>query len=112
MHGMASTRLHDGSNQRGNSINFPVSYHPWPPDSQPDMHDCLRISEIARSVCIALDNTDSKDSIAKLARTCKAFHDPALDVLWYSMKDFSQLIMMCMPSDLWAFRDGCLILVR
>ncbi|KIK21412.1 hypothetical protein PISMIDRAFT_681375 [Pisolithus microcarpus 441] len=74
------------------------------------MHRCLRITEILRLIIEFLAHEDfitryearsisSKDT-ARFARTCKAFMDPALDVLWRTQSSMSPLIM-CLPSNLW-----------
>ena len=60
------------------------------------MHHALTIPEILwfiLSLC-------HKHTLASLARTCKAFHDPALDLLWIDQHSFITLLKL-MPSDLW-----------
>ncbi|KII86213.1 hypothetical protein PLICRDRAFT_177792 [Plicaturopsis crispa FD-325 SS-3] len=58
------------------------------------MHHCLYISEIVSRVCteISLGSHAPKalgekgfclGDVARLARTCRAFRDPALDILWH-----------------------------
>ncbi|KAH7917134.1 hypothetical protein BV22DRAFT_1026932, partial [Leucogyrophana mollusca] len=42
--------------------------------------------------------------LASLARTCRTFRDPALDVLWSFLKSFDPLIR-CLPQDLWEMDD-------
>ncbi|KDQ62084.1 hypothetical protein JAAARDRAFT_203303 [Jaapia argillacea MUCL 33604] len=46
------------------------------------------------------DASMGKKTLAALATTCHAFHDPALDILWFEQEDFSALLK-CTPSDLW-----------
>lgn len=38
--------------------------------------------------------------IARLAGTCMAFMDPALDILWKTQSSLSPLVM-CLPAHLW-----------
>ncbi|KDQ49973.1 hypothetical protein JAAARDRAFT_74445, partial [Jaapia argillacea MUCL 33604] len=48
---------------------------------------------------------------ASLARTCRSFHEPALDILWkrqYSLKP----LWKCLPSDLWDGKGGGLVVTR
>ncbi|KAH7924922.1 hypothetical protein BV22DRAFT_1034622 [Leucogyrophana mollusca] len=49
-------------------------------------------------------NCEVRASLARLARTCCTFRDPALDVLWSSLKSFDPLIR-CLPRDLWMHDD-------
>ncbi|KAI6141362.1 hypothetical protein EDD17DRAFT_1666438 [Pisolithus thermaeus] len=41
--------------------------------------------------------------IARFARTCKAFKDPALDFLWRTQPSLSPLIM-CLPGHSWTVK--------
>ncbi|KAI6127905.1 hypothetical protein EDD16DRAFT_1702217 [Pisolithus croceorrhizus] len=74
------------------------------------MHHCLQITEI---LCLIIEFLAHEDlvtrlearsiprrDVARLARTCKAFMDPALDVLWKTQSSLSPLIM-CLPDHLW-----------
>lgn len=74
------------------------------------MHACLRITEtldliIKFLVDERVDNSNGtcaichKD-IARLIRCCKAFMDPALDVLWETQSSLSPLIM-CLSGHFW-----------
>ncbi|KAF8217070.1 hypothetical protein K438DRAFT_1798253 [Mycena galopus ATCC 62051] len=72
------------------------------------MHRCLKLPEIVDMICAALDPRCSSEwpvlsfrDLAIVARTCTSFRDPALDHLW-SKAALSQILMRCMPSDLWA----------
>ncbi|KAJ7266247.1 hypothetical protein C8J57DRAFT_1511177 [Mycena rebaudengoi] len=86
------------------------------------MHHCLRIQEIVGLWCSHLEESSAislqaystivgkswrqpalKD-LAVVARTCKAFHGPALDALWRS----SALVnfLRCMPSDLYCCEES------
>ncbi|KAJ7218384.1 hypothetical protein GGX14DRAFT_436901 [Mycena pura] len=49
-------------------------------------------------------NSDSAQTLAGLARTCKAFRDPALDLLWKSQCTVMN-ILNCMPGDIWEVPD-------
>ncbi|RDB21734.1 hypothetical protein Hypma_010795 [Hypsizygus marmoreus] len=68
------------------------------------MHRCLYISEILSLVCdnVLEENgyTPGLRTLAGVARTCRAFSDPALDLLWRSRSSIAPLIRV-MPDDLW-----------
>lgn len=74
------------------------------------MHHCLLIPELTLHIIhfLADDRPACHDShylrnsrdVAKLARTCKALAEPALDVLWKTQHSLSPLVM-CLPPDLW-----------
>ncbi|KAJ7838544.1 hypothetical protein B0H13DRAFT_2367414 [Mycena leptocephala] len=49
-------------------------------------------------------NRDSAQTLAGLARTCKAFRDPALDLLWKSQCTVMN-VLNCMPRDIWEVLD-------
>ncbi|KAJ7457447.1 hypothetical protein FB451DRAFT_1142682 [Mycena latifolia] len=73
------------------------------------MHRCLGILEIIELICEHLEGAyltqDGRKACAALARTCKDFHGPALDVLWriqYTLEN----IIKCLPSNLWEERVG------
>ncbi|KAJ7092117.1 hypothetical protein C8R43DRAFT_853958, partial [Mycena crocata] len=78
------------------------------------MHRSLAISEIASLIFYetlngaeqALNelNSDSAQTLAGLARTCKAFRDPALDLLWKSQSTVMN-VLNCMPGDIWELLD-------
>ncbi|KAF8556819.1 hypothetical protein OG21DRAFT_1458543 [Imleria badia] len=65
------------------------------------MHRCLNIVEVQRvifrQVYYQLRGTGT---LARLARTCRALHSVALDVLWASLDSFVYLVQ-CLPRDLW-----------
>ncbi|KAG1874601.1 hypothetical protein DFJ58DRAFT_675924 [Suillus subalutaceus] len=85
------------------------------------MAHCLFISEIQLSVfywIFVLDTSHEKHTaqatLAALARTCNAFHDIALDVLWQQFGTIARAIQ-CMPHDLWGgdmnkSQSGCICL--
>ncbi|KAI6006301.1 hypothetical protein F5J12DRAFT_114598 [Pisolithus orientalis] len=71
------------------------------------MHACLRVPDILH--CIIGFSKDDRNSdhpdtsykdVARLARTCKAFKDPALDALWRKQSSLSPLVM-CLPNRFW-----------
>ncbi|KAJ7897571.1 hypothetical protein B0H14DRAFT_3853206 [Mycena olivaceomarginata] len=49
-------------------------------------------------------NRDSAQTLAGLARTCKAFRDPALDLLWKSQCTVMN-VLNCMRGDIWKLLD-------
>ncbi|KAJ7608573.1 hypothetical protein DFH06DRAFT_1111100 [Mycena polygramma] len=67
------------------------------------MHRCLRIPEILEiifsSVLDLEPDFQRPRSLAALARGCRIFKDPALDVLWRKQYTFSNIVYS-MPSDL------------
>ncbi|KAG2146660.1 hypothetical protein DEU56DRAFT_785701 [Suillus clintonianus] len=83
------------------------------------MAQCLYISEIQLSVfywIFVLDTSRGKHvsqaTLAALARTCRTFHDVALDVLWQQFGTIARAIQ-CMPHDLWGgdssrSQSGCI----
>ncbi|KAH7922174.1 hypothetical protein BV22DRAFT_1037812 [Leucogyrophana mollusca] len=84
------------------------------------MHRSLQIPEILDAIISKIYEPPSADelldywdddyslgvrvSLARLARTCRTFRDPALDVLWSFLKSFDPLIR-CLPQDLWMHDD-------
>ncbi|KAG1780165.1 hypothetical protein EV702DRAFT_1194303 [Suillus placidus] len=86
------------------------------------MAHCLFISEIQLSIfqwIFVLDTSHEKHTaqatLAALARTCSAFRDIALDVLWQQFGTIARAIQ-CMPHDLWGgdlntrSESGCICL--
>ncbi|KAJ7652852.1 hypothetical protein DFH06DRAFT_1330940 [Mycena polygramma] len=74
------------------------------------MHTALQIPEILDLICCEVDTGDdpfstqmpeSKGTLARLARVCRVFQRPALDVLWREQEDLTNLLA-CMPADLWS----------
>jgi hypothetical protein len=81
------------------------------------MHHCLRIPEIVGLWCSHLEESSTiglqaystivgkswkrpaLNDLAVVARTCRAFHGPALDALWRSSALVN--VLRCMPSDLY-----------
>ncbi|KAF8441724.1 hypothetical protein L210DRAFT_3644963 [Boletus edulis BED1] len=60
------------------------------------MHHALEIQEILLNVFSHLPPDDAAPELASLARTCRAFKEPALDVLWEELRDLSPLTR-CLP---------------
>jgi hypothetical protein len=75
------------------------------------MHRVFIISEIFRLICEELGRlggTLGRRTLARVARTCRTFQEPALYVLWYDLNSLLPLIQ-CMPPDLWKttrYREG------
>ncbi|KAJ7616521.1 hypothetical protein FB45DRAFT_1063953 [Roridomyces roridus] len=63
------------------------------------MHRALAIPEIVRIV----SQYTIQKSLPALAGTCRAFCDPALDLLWEEQEMLGNLLR-CMPDDLWKHR--------
>lgn len=48
------------------------------------MHRCLLVAEIVRLIVEEVhQDYDGFETLAILARTCRVFHDPALNMLWH-----------------------------
>ena len=64
------------------------------------MHHALEIQEILSNIFVycspSLLGKKVTADLAALARTCRAFKEPALDVLWRELVDLSQLAR-CLP---------------
>ncbi|KAJ7614472.1 hypothetical protein FB45DRAFT_1110221 [Roridomyces roridus] len=71
-------------------------------------HRALCIPEIVAMICEAgvylEDYEFNWNTLTSLARTCKAFQDPALDVLWSSQSTMMN-VLKCMPGDIWEWPD-------
>jgi len=77
------------------------------------MHRCLTIDEILTIIfqhafIILKPEPKSREfrdrrTLARLARTCRYFLEPALNVLYYEINDLLWLIK-CMPDDLWVVK--------
>ncbi|KAJ6559832.1 hypothetical protein B0H19DRAFT_1260520 [Mycena capillaripes] len=73
------------------------------------MHRGLEIPEIVGLLCAELAGdlprygvgSPQCQHLAALARTCKTFQDPALDLLWSHQRNTMMNLLMCMPDDLW-----------
>ncbi|OAX41877.1 hypothetical protein K503DRAFT_767272 [Rhizopogon vinicolor AM-OR11-026] len=77
------------------------------------MHVCLFPTEILLDIFTTiLKNPRSCATIAALARTCRTFKEPALDVLWHHVNGFKPLLS-CLPEGvLKRTREGKLSLER
>ncbi|KAJ7634541.1 hypothetical protein FB45DRAFT_829810 [Roridomyces roridus] len=62
------------------------------------MHPCLDVTEMVDLIFTGLKKY--RPTLAALARTCRGFHEPALDVLW-SEQDTLRHVLKCLPSSLW-----------
>ncbi|KAK7044489.1 hypothetical protein R3P38DRAFT_165882 [Favolaschia claudopus] len=60
------------------------------------MHRCLQVVEIVSLVCEEIEER----SLPSFARVCRAFNDPALDVLWSHQNSLGN-ILRCMPEGIW-----------
>src|SRR5436305_860753 len=60
------------------------------------MHNCLDIPELVR---IIFELTEPSD-LAALAKTCQAFRDLALQILWADLPSLAPLVR-CLPGDVW-----------
>ncbi len=70
----------------------------------PDIHTCIiEMAGLKESEKNANGEIDYRTAYA-LARTCRAFLEPALDVLWSRQCDL-QFLVSCMPDGLWEIRE-------
>ncbi|KAK7044476.1 hypothetical protein R3P38DRAFT_2878972 [Favolaschia claudopus] len=60
------------------------------------MHQCLRVVEIVSLICEQIE----EGSLPSFARVCRAFVNPALDVLWSNQNSLGN-ILRCMPEGIW-----------
>ncbi|KAF8549667.1 hypothetical protein OG21DRAFT_1514956 [Imleria badia] len=64
------------------------------------MHGALRLIEISEVVCEFLD----RRTLARLARTSRAFEEPALDALW-KVIDGPDPLAKLLPRSKWIFEE-------
>lgn len=70
-----------------------------------NMHPCLRVDEIIRFLANELVELEAKRTAVALARCCKTFEEPVLDVLW-EVQDQLTPLLMCLPEDTWEVHRG------
>ncbi|KAF8125921.1 hypothetical protein EV363DRAFT_1349106 [Boletus edulis] len=78
------------------------------------MHPALQIQEILLNIfghCFPPSGWEATTDLAALARTCHAFKDPALDVLWEELFDLSPLAR-CLPEACYQESTKCYSLHR
>lgn len=63
------------------------------------MHTCLQVEDIVHEIIKVFSDARDRRSITTVARTCKAFHEPAMDALWRKLDGLGPLLE-CMPGDL------------
>ena len=64
------------------------------------MHHCLQIPEL---LSIIFRYVHTQETLARLARTCTDFRDPALNVLWHTQSTLLPLFK-CLPRDAWVMK--------
>lgn len=65
------------------------------------VHRSLGVDRILLSIFNYVHaNGDDDESLYNFATTCRAFRDPALDVLWRVQMSLAPLVK-CLPVDLW-----------
>ncbi|KAG2148768.1 hypothetical protein DEU56DRAFT_926316 [Suillus clintonianus] len=76
-----------------------LDYHQYQYIDTELMHQALLVSEILVEIFMHVDqipsigkNIVARKSLAALATTCKAFHDPAMDFLWATVDDLQPLL--------------------
>ena len=70
-------------------------------------HRALYIGEVYRNICrVANDST-----LAVLARTCKYFHEPAVQMLWRDLPDLVPLVKL-FPENVWIIENQKIVSCR
>ncbi|KIJ63279.1 hypothetical protein HYDPIDRAFT_41125 [Hydnomerulius pinastri MD-312] len=76
------------------------------------MHDCFQIPEVVALISSKISEevfaflspperaSEARVAVLSFARSCRAFKEPALDVLWSKLTSLEPLIR-CLPRDLW-----------
>ena len=72
------------------------------------MHHCLSVDEILRLLAYELVASEAKATAAALARCCKTFEEPVLDVLWETQDQLAPLLK-CLPRDVWGEGDESIV---
>ena len=65
------------------------------------MHAALQITEISEVIYKFLD----RPTLARLARTCRAFEEPALDALW-KVVDGIEPVARLLPDSMWVLKNA------
>ncbi|KAJ7918809.1 hypothetical protein B0H13DRAFT_2321119 [Mycena leptocephala] len=73
------------------------------------MHPALQVVELVEIICAQVaearpPHASESRSLARLARTCTIFLNPALNVLWRHQGTILN-VLRCMPSDLWCITE-------
>ena len=81
------------------------------------MHRCLRVAELAHRIAEACATNYQEGetiynlrAVYALAKTCRALHEPALDVLWYHI-GLEELLLLIPVLKVWQ-RDIQTFIVR
>lgn len=84
--------------------------------ARPKMHYCLQVTELLYYIfgwhATRSAGAQGSRTLYSLALTCRAFQQPALDILWEDMKGSLAPLIKCLPSDVWEKRPGEEILER
>ncbi|KAJ7150095.1 hypothetical protein C8R43DRAFT_1128150 [Mycena crocata] len=69
------------------------------------MHDCWNVAENTLMIFHQLGGHKKLSALNSLARTCRMFSEPALDLLWETQKDILPLLQ-CLPPHIWTNYDS------
>ncbi|KAI6018370.1 hypothetical protein EDC04DRAFT_453299 [Pisolithus marmoratus] len=74
------------------------------------MHPCLSVDEILRLIFGFIDDRGS--TLCALARTCRTFHEPAMDLIWETLTTFEPVLLNLPSARILSTEDRCLTLSR
>lgn len=63
------------------------------------MHRCLEVEDVVYLILMQCCGQRDRKSVTRLARTCRAFYEPAMDVIWRKLDSLGPLLE-CMPKTL------------
>lgn len=80
-----------------------IDHHAAHAAAQTRIHPCLRVPELVDLIFRSFEELDlppSLAALASLARTCRLFSEPALDVLWSRLPSIAPLLKL-FPEEKW-----------
>jgi hypothetical protein len=74
------------------------------------MHRCLHIEEIIDVILSHCDMQPTQVSLLNMALVCRAFYEPAMNVLWHTLEtDIEPLVLLLPQCVLERDEDECLV---
>ncbi|KAI6011304.1 hypothetical protein EDC04DRAFT_778718 [Pisolithus marmoratus] len=74
------------------------------------MHPCLSVDEILRLIFGYIE--DNGSTLCALARTCRTFHEPAMDLIWETLTAFEPVLLSLPSARVISRADACMTLSR